>query len=143
MVTEAATTTVVCSERGIAIRSRKTTRTRLCQCVCRRGASSSRLGDEIVYSKLNKLLHQGELKRFVDARSEFSWQPKGQKGMLITWGAGAAPSSASAPASTEPAERASASGSASASGNAPVVVIVIMMIIINIISCITGKFAYP
>ena len=77
-------------------------------------------GEETVYSKLNKLLHQGELKRFVDARSEFSWQPKGQKGMLIIWGAGAAPSSASAPATAEPAECANASGTAPASGSTPV-----------------------
>jgi len=72
-----------------------------------------RLGEEAVYSQLNKLLLSGGLRPFVESQPEFSWTPHGQKGMLITWAPGAepaaasnleqpAPSSASAAASREP-----------------------------------------
>jgi len=52
-------------------------------------------GEETAYSKLNKLLEKGELKPFVEAHCEFACQRVGRR-MLITWAAGAAPSSASA-----------------------------------------------
>ena len=51
-------------------------------------------GEETAYSKLNKLLENGELKPFVEAHCEFAWQEVDGK-TLITWADGAAPSSAS------------------------------------------------
>ena len=66
-----------------------------------RAALGQQLGEEAVYSQLNKLLLPGGLRPFVESHPEFSWTTHGQKGMLITWALGAepAPSSASAAAS--------------------------------------------
>ena len=59
----------------------------------------------------------------MDAHSEFAWEPKDEKSMLITWGAGAAPSSARVNASAEqicdePDDSANASASAWVGGDA-------------------------
>ena len=66
-----------------------------------RAALGQQLGEEAVYSQLNKLLLPGGLRPFVESHPEFSWTTHGQKGMLITWALGAepAPSSASVAAS--------------------------------------------
>ena len=44
--------------------------------------------DERVYDKLNKLLKTGQLRAFIDKHPAFTWSPKGQKGMLVTWAHG-------------------------------------------------------
>ena len=41
--------------------------------------------DERMYSRLNNLLLPGQLRPCVERHPEFSWQPKGPKGMMITW----------------------------------------------------------
>ena len=54
--------------------------------------SSKRMGlqpdEERVYSTFNKLLVPGGMKAFIKSHPEFSWRPKGTKGMLITWAHG-------------------------------------------------------
>ena len=73
-----------------------------------RAALGQQLGEEAVYSQLNKLLLPGGLRPFVESHPEFSWTTHGQKGMLITWALGAEPAAASsleqpAPSSASPA----------------------------------------
>ena len=60
-----------------------------------RAALGQQLGEEAVYSQLNKLLLPGGLRPFVESHPEFSWTTHGQKGMLITWALGAEPAAAS------------------------------------------------
>ena len=63
-----------------------------------RAALGQQLGEEAVFSQLNKLLLPGGLRPFVESHSEFSWTTHGQKGMLITWAPGAEPAPISASA---------------------------------------------
>ena len=44
--------------------------------------------EERVYSTFNKLLMHGGMKAFIESHPEFSWRPKGQTGMIITWAHG-------------------------------------------------------
>ena len=76
-----------------------------------RAALGQQLGEEAVYSQLNKLLLPGGLRPFVESHPEFSWTTHGQKGMLITWALGAEPAAAS---SLEQPAPSSASAAASA-----------------------------
>ena len=76
-----------------------------------RAALGQQLGEEAVYSQLNKLLLPGELRPFVESHLEFSWTTHGKKGMLITWACGAEPAAAS---SLEQPAPSSASAAASA-----------------------------
>ena len=45
-------------------------------------------GEERVYSTFNKLLVPQGMKAFIESHPEFSWRPKDNKGMLITWAHG-------------------------------------------------------
>ena len=76
-----------------------------------RAALRQQLGEEAVYSQLNKLLLPGGLRPFVESHPEFSWTTHGQKGMLITWALGAEPAVASGQEQPAPS-----SASAAASG---------------------------
>ena len=76
-----------------------------------RAALGQQLGEEAVYSQLNKLLLPGGLRPFVESHPEFSWTTHGQKGMLITWALGAEPAAASSLEQPAPS-----SASAAASG---------------------------
>ena len=44
--------------------------------------------EERVYSTFNKLLVPGGMKAFIESHPEFSWRPKENKGMRITWAHG-------------------------------------------------------
>ena len=77
---------------------------------------------ERMHQRLNNLLHENDLRPFIQGHPEFQWHTHGQRGMLISWAN--APGSASAPENTAASAQDSASAcapdnrAASASGSA-------------------------
>ena len=65
-------------------------------------------GEVRAYSEFNNWLRPGCMKAFVDGHSEFSWRPRGKKGMVISWAPGQVAQEAQ-PSAAEVAEPGSAS----------------------------------